>query len=64
MRTGEVVYGIQQQLSDLRTEIEEITAMVREIRRRDALDMGKRRLDCRQHRRRFSSFPSRHAGLL
>ena len=36
MRTDEVVYDIEQQLFDLRTEIEEITVIVRELRRRDA----------------------------
>lgn len=36
MRTDEVVYDIEQQLFDLRTEIEEITVMVRELRRRHA----------------------------
>jgi hypothetical protein len=36
MRTDEVIYDIEQQLFDLRTEIEEITVMVRELRRRQA----------------------------
>lgn len=36
MRTDEVVYDIEQQLFDLRTEIEEITVIVRELRRRHA----------------------------
>lgn len=33
MRIDEVAYDISQQLLNLRTEIEEITVMVRELRR-------------------------------
>ena len=36
MRTDEVVYDIEQHLFALRTEIEDITIIVRELRRRHA----------------------------
>ena len=36
MRTDEVVHNTKQHLFDLRTEIEDITVMVRELRRRHA----------------------------